>query len=643
MMGPRLSLRGAALAVALFALLPASASALPNGRSWELVSPVEKNGGSVPGPEGVLGGGVYQAAADGDSVTYSSATAFLESAGAPPGSQYLSTRGSAGWATQNLNVALFSGSYGPDPDGVPYQLFSTDLAAGLLLNGEPCRAEDGSCPVANPPLPATDAPAGYQNYYLRRGGTFEALIGAADVANTALDPAHFRVRFAGASVDLEHLLVETCAALTPDASEVAQGEGCDPNAQNLYEWSGGDLELLAGPGASLAAQAGAVSSDGSRIYYVDTGSGELLLSDAGTQRHVDADAGQDGVFQTATPDGAVAFFTTAAAHLWRYSAASDAATDLTPGGGVVGVLGASEDGDSVYYQGADGLYLWQAGSTAKVADGAAADPSDYPPATGTARVSADGSKLLFLSSSSLTGYDNLDQKTGLADSEVFLYDAAAEELHCISCRPSGQAPRGPSTIPGAYSNGDGAGVTQIYKPRVLVADGGRIYFNSLDSLAGSDTNGERDAYQWEPPGPECGKPAGCIELISSGRAEAGATFVDASESGDDVFFVTDQSLVPADLGAVDLYDARVGGGFTAPQVEIPCFGDACQELPGEPVDPALNTVVAGPGNPKVFYFRYKRKVRRCTGKAKKRAKCQKQKGSKRGKSGKTTAKKGARG
>ena len=41
-------------------------------------------------------------------------------------------------------------------------------------------------------------------------------------------------------------------------------------------------------------------------------------------------------------------------HLWRYTPATDTATDLTPAGGVNGVLGASADGAYVYYQDAAG-------------------------------------------------------------------------------------------------------------------------------------------------------------------------------------------------------------------------------------------------------------------------------------------------
>ena len=42
----------------------------------------------------------------------------------------------------------------------------------------------------------------------------------------------------------------------------------------------------------------------------------------------------------------------------------------------------------------------------------------------------------------LTGYDNHDAVSGVADEEVFLYDAQANKLVCASCNPSGARPRG---------------------------------------------------------------------------------------------------------------------------------------------------------------------------------------------------------
>jgi hypothetical protein len=615
--------RVARVAAALFVLavlLPASAQALPDGRGWELVSPLDKNGGEIPAAGEVFKGGVFQAAADGGSITYSSATSFASAAqSAPPGSQYLSVRGEGGWSTADLNLSIFSGSYGPAPDGVPYQLFAPDLGRSLLLSGRHCRAEEAPCPVANPALAGTDAVSGYQNYYLRSGLGFEALIGAADLANSSLGAAEFSLRMAGTSPDLSQVLLESCAALAATATEVPLGEGCDPAKQNLYRWSGGSLTVInAAPGAALAASAGAVSSTGS-VYFTEAG--KLLLREGATTKEVDDEAGGGGVFQTAAANGSVAYFTKAD-KLWRYSAASDSAGEIASE--VVGVFAASSDGARVYYLAADGLYSWVGGAATKVATATGLVPTDtsnYPPATGTTRLSADGTKLVFISTNSLTGYNNLDQKTGLPDAEVYLYDASAKALRCVSCRANGTRPIGPSSIPGAYANGALPGATAAYKPRSFSADGKRVFFDTRDGVLGADVNKEPDVYQWQAFGPGCTKGAGCIDLISNGRSEEGARFIDASLSGDDVFFVTDASLVGFDPGAFDLYDARVGG--VSPEVELPiaCEGDACQDLPSEPVDPALNTLVSGPGNPKVRYFKYRRpRSQGCKGKAAKQTK-----------------------
>jgi hypothetical protein len=584
---------------------PASASALPDGRGYELVSPAQKNGGDIAASGGIAGGGVPQAAADGNSVTYGSATSFFGGQGAPEGSQYLSARGSGSWSTEDLTVPIFSGSYGAEPDGVPYQLFSPDLGRSLLLSGRHCRSEEGSCPVANPPLAGTDAPAGYQNYYLRQGSGFEALVGAGDVVHSSVAPAEFSLRLAGASPALDRVVLESCAALTPAATEVPLGEGCDPAAQNLYQWSNGGLSLVnAAPGAELAAQGDAVSATGSRLYFGEA-DGNLYLREGVVRKQVDADAGGGGSFQAASASGAIAYFTKAG-HLWRYDAVAGSAADITPAGEVLGVLGASEDGSRVYFVSASGLFLWSTGTTIKVptnGDKVPTDSSNYPPTSGTARVSKDGRYLVFLSTASLTGYNNAGR------AQVFRYDANAVStpLRCLSCRSNGTAPIGPSSIPGAERNGAGTGATWSYKPRALAAGGARVYFTSEDKLAAGDSNDDPDVYQWEAPGTgTCAKGAGCVDLISSGRAKEGAAFVDASLSGDDVFFITDESLVGPDLGSFDLYDARVGGGFPVPDPPIECNGDSCQPLPSEPAAPALGTLVAGLGNPKVHYFKYPR-------------------------------------
>jgi hypothetical protein len=563
-----------------------TAFALPDSRGWEMVSPIDKNGGAIALPEALLGGGVLQAAAQGGAVTYGSAVSFGTAQGASVASQYLSRRGPVGWSTENMTPPALSGSYPGDPDsGVPYRLFSTDLTGALLSNGRRCRGEATQCPVANPPLAGSGAPAGYRDYYLRNGsdGTSKALLTIADVAEASLDASHFEVSFAGATPDLGQVILASCAALTANSTE-APGSGgeCDPAKQNLYLWSpGAALRLVnVSPGASLA-QAGAISTDGSRVYWTDGTS--LYLREGSDTVQVDESVGGGGSFQAASTNGSIAYFTKAE-HLYRYDAASETATDLTPGGEVQGVLGASADGSYLYYLTAAGLFLRHGAGVTPVAS--SADASNYPPATGTARVSADGTHLAFLSLEELTDYDN----AGLT--EAYLYSAASNSLLCASCNPSGERPVGPSTIPAAIANG---AETAVYKPRVLSASGNRLFFESEDVFVTQDSNGEPDVYQWEASGTgSCATAGGCIAPISSGRAESAAVFLDASADGNDAFFLTDGSLAPQDPDAFDVYDARVGGGLPVPELPIPCVGDACQSVPGPPEDATPGTIASRP-------------------------------------------------
>jgi hypothetical protein len=602
----RLLAGGAACVLLVLAFANPASAALPDARGWELVSPIQKNGGRVDPPETIAKGGVLQAAAQGGAITYSSATSFAGGSGAPVASQYLGTRTSSGWLTQNITVPLFSGSYDFTDQGVPYRLFSTDLTRALLFNGDRCRTEAGECPVANPPLPGTDAPPGFQDYYLREGSAFEALIGASDIAGRGLDPSSFEVKLEGASPDLSAVVLGSCSALTPGAID-----GCATNAANLYLWkkSTGTLTLLATPGSRLAAQSGAIAQEGNRVYIEGIEDGPLALREGGITYPVSLAAAS---FQAASIDGSIAYYLESE-HLHRYATATPTSSNLTPSGGVKGVLGTSADGTAVYFQDEAGLELWKEGTTTTVATGpTAADPSSWPPATGASRVSADGTRLLFTSKAKLTGYDNTDKVTSQPDTELFLYDASAPLLKCVSCRPSGARPIGPSSIPGAIKNGTGL---QAYKPRALSANAKRVFFTSQDALVTGDANsnptthtGVPDVYQWEAKGEgTCALASGCISILSNGALPQGASFADASADGSDAYVLTAASLIPSDPGSMDLYDAKVGGGFPEPQPPIPCEGDACQVLPAVPSEPSLATLAKGAGNPPVSYRKYCRK------------------------------------
>ena len=75
-------------------------------------------------------------------------------------------------------------------------------------------------------------------------------------------------------------------------------------------------------------------------------------------------------------------------------------------------------------------------------------------------------------------------------------------------------------------------------------------------------------------------------------------FIDASRDGRDVFFSTFESLVPQDPDQVDLYDARMGGGFAPPVSPQECEGESCQATnPPPPLPPFTTQEVQGPWQP----------------------------------------------
>ncbi|MGE0068226.1 MAG: hypothetical protein AB7T48_12830, partial [Solirubrobacterales bacterium] len=236
------------------------------------------------------------------------------------------------------------------------------------------------------------------------------------------------------------------------------------------------------------------------------------------------------------------------------------------------------------------------------------------PLTRTSRVAPDGLHAAFMSVGSPTGYDNADAQSGAADAEVYLYDAAASsgagKLACVSCNPTGSRPAGRQLRNG--SNYWAAAqlpiwATELFASKVLAADGSRVFFESTDVLSPRDTNGVQDVYQWEAVGAgSCDltdlayfpRNEGCINLISSGQDAKASEFVDASPSGDDVFFATLSSLVSQDYGLVDIYDARVGGGLPSPPpLPAHCEGEACQSPAPAPQAPTpSSSVFQGPGN-----------------------------------------------
>ncbi len=234
----------------------------------------------------------------------------------------------------------------------------------------------------------------------------------------------------------------------------------------------------------------------------------------------------------------------------------------------------------------------------------AGDPAFQP-----AGVSPNGEFLAFMSSRSLTGYDNEDVTSKapgeLLDEEVFLYDAAREQIVCASCNPDGSRPEGILDGPINFKDGSRLLVDRnqiwaptkekteehtkdnmlagnipgwdplsvhraIYQPR-YISDSGRLFFNSPSKLVEASVSPKNKVYEYEPNGVgNCTSTSGCVSLLSSGTAEHEAAFLDASVSGNDAFFLTAEKLAPQDPdSSFDVYDARV------------CGAEGCVKPPGE--------------------------------------------------------------
>ncbi len=271
-----------------------------------------------------------------------------------------------------------------------------------------------------------------------------------------------------------------------------------------------------------------------------------------------------------------------------------------------------------------------------------------------ARVSPDGNWLAFVSHRSLTGRENRDATNGERDQEVYEYEAASGTLTCVSCSPAGARPHGLSAEQidshnGGVAGGEGTfagwiagnvpGWTpnrfggSVYQSRYL-ADSGRLFFDSSDALVPKDIDGTEDVYEYEPlgvpigghacseastgsvvfepargaevEGRVVGEGAGCVGLISSGESPRESAFLDASETGSEVFFMTTSKLVGEDIdGSYDVYDARECTAVSpcAPARALeppPCLTEAsCRPAPSsrpEIFGAAGSETFSGPGN-----------------------------------------------
>jgi hypothetical protein len=670
------------------AVLPPEASVLPDGRVYEMVSAPGAHDAEAYVPRislgGIFSGAIdtelpFQVAPDGGALAFAGSPSGADvngSTGREQGNEYLARRGPTGWEASDLQPVGVKSAF--------YQAFTSGLETAFVnANGSaplvPQAPGEGYDVLYSSPLgsgsftplftvkPPDRLPEAFGSPGVEADDDNAPLLGP----NSIYEP----VAFAGAAAG--HVLFEANDALLAGTgrleeelrkdvkNEVANKEDGD----YLYDSLDGQLslvDLLPGGTAKVAPDATfggggndfshAISTDGERVFWTDldpeANTNVVYVREGGTTT-VQVSAGP-AQFWTASAEGKYAFYTEGE-QLWRFdseAAKGQARTELTPANAKVqGVIGASEDGEYVYFVADDGslasgatggqpnLYLYHAGATTFVAtlstedngagwfDASGSSPireGDWMQNLGlrTAEVTPDGHGVVFTSTAQVktlnfpAGYDNevterLDNEGHIEITthdltEVYVYQAG-QGVFCVSCDPSGAPP------PVYDTDGGIADVASIlpaswnhtYQMQWVSDDGDRVFFDSLEPLVGRDKNGTMDVYEWERAGTEGGScPAdapggGCIYLLSNGGGtqQNASYLLGASETGEDVFIATRSHLLAGVQGeGMTIYDARVDG--YRPLTTSQCAGTACQGVPPAPPIFATPSSVtfAGPGN-----------------------------------------------
>jgi hypothetical protein len=623
----------------MFSTFPAGQLGLPDARGYELVSSLSNGDASVV-PEG---GG--SAAGDGSSVAYSGQASLVggngssefhgNGTGGVTGgfNQYLARRGVGGWSsadiqpdgsrspqfkgfTSDLSFGLLSSEV-PLVEGAPSgqaSLYSRETATGSYQLLGANATYDGSTPNGSEILLSHGG-----NLYLRassgRESPVNVLPGGAGLAQGSTFGGPSGPDLSNAiSVDGSRVFwsEEEPAGKTPLRLFVSENVG-QPGQQTVQvDADQGGPDTAGGGGLFWTA-----SSDGSRVFFTDCNrltKGSTAVESTNCEHEV-----QEGPVSGEVPYGS---------DLYEYDTETGVLADLTadavnPGepANVVGVLGTSEDGSYVYFAAGGSLadsgatpracsqpfeeqlkalneaikcnvYVEHEGKTRFVAavtnyDGEAGIANylhgrgDWTRSVGvhSSFVSPDGRHLVFESVEDLTGFDSL------GDQELYMYDDPGG-LTCVSCNPSGA----PTVHDGPYEFDQELPISgsATVALRDLSVDGNRAFFTTTEGLVPGDRNGQQDVYEWERPGEgtctaQTATPLdnGCLYDLSGGTSTDESDFLDASETGDDVFIETRAQLVPQDHTELfEVFDARVGA-VTEPTPST-CTGTGCQGVPGAP-------------------------------------------------------------
>jgi hypothetical protein len=606
-------------------------SALPDCRAYELVSPADTNGRFV-GPLNTFGlPAAFQvlpneiSSPSRDSIVFLAYQAALPEVKSATGvaDVYEAGREAGGWLTARRLSPSGPQTLYALPGGVsPDHLYSIEVPAGG--SSDPLTVE------------------GNATVYLGNPDDSFELVGLGSLGSEPYAQARY-VGEGGA-----HIIFSTGSHFSPTAFH--QSVWCygnpqckvlklEPNAPPtgtgaVYDRSADGptrvVSLLPGnikPSAGEEAYWKGTSKDGSATVFEINDSLYVRLVEAEETKAV---ASGSPIFAGLSDNGSYLFYVVPsgsgeAGVIHRFDTATGADVEVNPAdeGLIVNVSG---DGSHVYFvskaqlDGGEGsagqpnLYLWNGGSSEYIRTVATSDlertsgelngfpalthwtgwvtnrPQNFAeqgPGNDSSRITPDGSVLVFESKAQLTAYDNASH------TEIYRYDDKDNSLLCVSCNPR---------IEPASSDARLQELSAANAPTIIhnvTDDGDQVFFESEEALVEADIDGVNDVYQWKRE-----EGSASLSLISSGQSGAylkpeGQPFpppnllLSVTPDGEDVTFLSEDALVPGapEGGAMQIYDARVNGGFPAPAQPPVCLKEDCW-----PTSTGVAPSLAGPAS-----------------------------------------------
>lgn len=515
---------------------------LPDCRSYELVTPPFKEAAEARIGTFPIGAnnGIYGIAPSGQSVDVNSTGDFGDAKNGYFANSYKLTRTESGWTEENLDLPVSD-----FPESRPL-LTSPELGPVLYFV---YAGED-------------DYFSGIKYMLREAGGTLVELGtgGAYGLQGVSADLSHVLINEGNFEYIAGHPSVQFPVGVEPDGSLCAASFAGSRFGEHGF---------------------GPISADGSTVFFNCSEKLFARIDNGEAGAYTVAISTGPATFAVASPPNGNDVFYFESGAFYRFEISSGTREEVLPAAAgvsdVVGINETDEDGEYLYFDakgaltgpnaegrsptvGEQNLYVLE--RDAQFPDGELGFIATVSP--GNTDLTPSGQFLVFTSTADLTPGDTSTAR------QLFEYDAQTGSLVRVSIGQNGFNDNGNSDVFPA----------ETAEFPVVSDNGEYVAFQSADALTPQALAGSTNVYEYHD---------GNVYLISDGQAAAKLRGMSAS--GDDIFFETIDQLVAQDMDTqVDVYDARVDGGFPASVSLLPtCQGDACQG----PLSPAPTLLSPG--------------------------------------------------